>query len=66
MSQLADINDDFGRAINNGVGSEEDLLRLKMSLFESLEWQEDAWLVADTLISKGFAVESYHTRNFGA
>ena len=66
MSQLADINDDFDRAINRGVGSEEDLLRLKMNLFESLEWQEDAWLVADTLISNGFAVESYHTRNFGA
>ena len=49
MSQLADINDDFDRAINKGVGSEE-----------------DAWLVADAMICKGFAVESYHTRNFGA
>ncbi len=65
MSQQADITSDFYRAIEKGVGSEEDLLKLKLDVFESLEWEDAAFDVADQIVAKGYKLDSYRLRNFG-
>jgi hypothetical protein len=58
----ADIDSDFYRAIENGISTEEELLRLKLDIFESLEWDDAAFDTADQLKAKGYEVEYYRTR----
>ena len=60
MSQRADIDQDFQNAINSGVGSEEDLLKLKLDVYESLEWDSAAEETAKTLKAKGYSYPGYY------
>lgn len=59
MSMRADIESDFKRAIDAGIGSEEGLLQLKLDVYESLEWDGAVTDTAKDMKAKGYKIPGW-------
>jgi hypothetical protein len=60
MSQRADIDNVFRKAIRDQVGDEYHLLLLKLEVYESLEWDSAADETAEQMKMKGYQLPQWY------
>lgn len=63
MSQRADIDQDFADAIEQNPALKIELLKLKLSVYESLDWDSAAYDTADEVVAAGGEVYAYQLRD---